>query len=119
MRPAAPIEAAADIPDTGPTPLRAAEEADLAARVQAAAAKLGYVPDPAARALASQRSTHVAVLIPMLSNELFVSLLEAVQASMRRAGYQTLIGVTWVSSRKARLSWYRPVSSTPTVWPHP
>jgi LacI family gluconate utilization system Gnt-I transcriptional repressor len=66
----------------------------LVERVQAAAAKLGYVPDPAARALASQRSTHVAVLIPMLSNELFVSLLEAVQASMRRAGYQTLIGVT-------------------------
>ena len=44
----------------------------LVERVQAAAAKLGYVPDPAARALASQRSTHVAVLIPMLSNELFV-----------------------------------------------
>ena len=40
LRPAAPIEAAADIPDTGPTPLRAAEEADLAARVQAAAAGL-------------------------------------------------------------------------------
>jgi len=66
----------------------------LVERVQAAARKLGYVPDPAARALASQRSTHVAVLIPMLSNELFVTLLEAVQASMRRAGYQTLIGVT-------------------------
>ncbi|MBK6555657.1 MAG: LacI family DNA-binding transcriptional regulator [Comamonadaceae bacterium] len=67
---------------------------ELVERVQAAAAKLGYVPDPAARALASHRSTHVAVLIPMLSNELFVTLLEAVQTSMRRAGYQTLIGVT-------------------------
>jgi LacI family gluconate utilization system Gnt-I transcriptional repressor len=66
----------------------------LVERVQAAARKLGYVPDPAARALASQRSTHVAVLIPMLSNELFVTLLESVQACMRRAGYQTLIGVT-------------------------
>ena len=66
----------------------------LVERVQAAARKLGYVPDPAARALASQRSTHVAVLIPMLSNELFVSLLEAAQACLRRAGYQTLIGVT-------------------------
>ncbi len=66
----------------------------LVDRVQAAARKLGYVPDPAARALASQRSTHVAVLIPMLSNALFVDLLEAVQRSLRRAGYQTLIGVT-------------------------
>ncbi len=67
---------------------------DLVQRVSAAAAKLGYVPDPAARALASQRSTHVAVLIPMLTNELFVGLIEAVQFCMRRAGFQTLIGVT-------------------------
>lgn len=66
----------------------------LVERVRAATAKLGYVPDPAARALASQRSTHVAVLIPMLTNELFVGLIEAVQSSMRRAGFQTLIGVT-------------------------
>jgi LacI family gluconate utilization system Gnt-I transcriptional repressor len=62
--------------------------------VQAAAQQLRYVPDPAARALASQRSAHVAVLIPMLSNALFVDLLEAVQRSLRAAGYQTLMGVT-------------------------
>jgi LacI family transcriptional regulator, gluconate utilization system Gnt-I transcriptional repressor len=66
----------------------------LVARVQAAATRLGYVPDPAARALASRRSTHVALLIPMLSNALFVDLLEAVQGTLRKAGYQTLIGVT-------------------------
>ena len=66
----------------------------LVERVQAAAAKLGYVPDPAARALASQRSSHVAVLIPMLSNALFVDVLEAVQRTLRPAGFQTLIGVT-------------------------
>jgi LacI family transcriptional regulator, gluconate utilization system Gnt-I transcriptional repressor len=34
------------------------------------------------------------MLIPMLSNALFVDLLEAAQGSLRRAGYQTLIGVT-------------------------
>lgn len=66
----------------------------LVARVQAAAARLGYVPDPAARALASRHSTHVALLIPMLSNALFVDLMEAVQRTLRPAGYQTLIGVT-------------------------
>lgn len=66
----------------------------LVERVQTAARQLGYVPDPAARALASQRSSHVAVLIPMLSNALFVDLLEAVQRSLRPAGYQTLMGVT-------------------------
>jgi LacI family gluconate utilization system Gnt-I transcriptional repressor len=67
---------------------------ELVARVQAAAARLHYVPDPAARALASRHSTHVALLIPMLSNALFVDVLEAVQRSLRPAGYQTLIGVT-------------------------
>jgi LacI family transcriptional regulator, gluconate utilization system Gnt-I transcriptional repressor len=67
---------------------------ELVARVQAAATRLDYVPDPAARALASRHSTHVALLIPMLSNALFVDVLEAVQGTLRRAGYQTLIGVT-------------------------
>lgn len=66
----------------------------LAERVRAAVAELRYMPDPAARALASRHSSHVAVLIPMLSNALFVDLLEAVQRTLRPAGYQTLIGIT-------------------------
>ena len=66
----------------------------LAQRVKDAAAQLHYVPDPAARALASRHSSHVAILIPMLSNALFVDLLEAVQRTLRPAGYQTLIGIT-------------------------
>lgn len=71
-----------------------AVDAALVERVRSAARKLGYVPDPAARALASRHSAHVAVLIPMLSNALFVDLLEAVQRTLRPAGYQTLMGVT-------------------------
>lgn len=66
----------------------------LVERVQAAAQKLGYAPDPAARALASRHSAQVVVLIPMLSNALFVDLLEAVQRTLRPAGYQMLMGVT-------------------------
>ncbi len=66
----------------------------LVAQVLEAAATLGYVPDPAARALASQRSDHVAILIPKLSNALFVDLLDAAQQTLRTAGYQALIGVT-------------------------
>jgi len=69
-------------------------DAQLVERVRAAAAQLGYVPDPAARALASRRSANVAVLIPLLSNTLFVDLLEAVQATLLPAGFQTMIGVT-------------------------
>lgn len=71
-----------------------AVDPELIARVKAAALKLGYSPDPAARALASRHSAHVAVLVPMLSNALFVDLLEAVQRTLRPAGYQTLIGIT-------------------------
>jgi LacI family gluconate utilization system Gnt-I transcriptional repressor len=71
-----------------------AVDPELVARVRTAADKLGYMPDPAARALASRHSSHVAVLIPMLSNALFVDLLEAVQRTLRPAGFQTLIGIT-------------------------
>ena len=71
-----------------------AVDPELVARVQAAASRLGYVPDPAARALASRHSHHVAVLIPMISNALFVDVLEAIQSTLRSAGYQTLIGIT-------------------------
>lgn len=71
-----------------------AVDPELVARVKAAADRLGYVPDPAARALASRHSTHVALLVPMLSNALFVDLLEGVQRTLRTEGYQTLIGIT-------------------------
>ncbi|RZJ10774.1 MAG: LacI family DNA-binding transcriptional regulator [Rubrivivax sp.] len=67
---------------------------ELVERVQAAVAQLGYVPDPAARALASSRSSHVAVLVPALSNTVFVELLDALQRSLTTAGFQMLIGVT-------------------------
>lgn len=67
---------------------------ELVQRVAQASARLGYVPDPAARALASRRSDHVAILIPKLSNTLFVDLLDAAQQTLRGAGFQTLIGVT-------------------------
>lgn len=66
----------------------------LVQRVIEASTRLGYVPDPAARALASQRSDHVAILIPKLSNTLFVDLLDAAQQTLRAAGFQALIGVT-------------------------
>lgn len=71
-----------------------AVDPELIARVQAAVSKLGYLPNPAARALASGVGNHVAVMIPMLSNALFVDLLEAIQRTLRNDGYQTLIGVT-------------------------
>ena len=67
---------------------------DLVQRVKDAAQQLGYVPDPAARALASQRSVQVPVLVPLLSNALFVDVLDAVHRTLFPHGYQALIGVT-------------------------
>ena len=69
-------------------------KSELVQRVKEAAQSLGYLPDPAARALASRHSHHVAVLVPMLSNNLFVDVLEAIQRTLRPGGFQTLIGIT-------------------------
>jgi LacI family gluconate utilization system Gnt-I transcriptional repressor len=81
---------------------RAVDKA-LVARVKDAVRKLGYVPDPAARALASQRGSHVALLIPALSNALFVDVVEAVQRTLRPAGFQPLIGVTHYDAAEEEL----------------
>lgn len=75
----------------------------LAQRVRTAAQALGYVPDPAARALASQRSSQVLVLVPMLSNTLFVDLLESVHRTLFPAGYHALIGVTHYDAAEEEL----------------
>ena len=61
------------------------------------------MPDPAARALASQRSSQVLVLVPMLSNALFVDLLEAVHRTLFPEGFQPLIGVTHYDSAEEEL----------------
>ncbi len=89
-------QAAGVSPITASRALRGQRSVDpaLVARVQEAAQQLGYVPDPAARTLASARSSQVVVLVPMLSNTVFVDLLEAVHATLLPAGYQMLIGVT-------------------------
>ena len=70
----------------------------LVDKVREMADRMGYVPDPAARALASQKSTQVLVLIPMLSNTLFVDLLEAAHKVLFAAGHHMLIGVTHYDS---------------------
>lgn len=93
----ADVAAAADVsPITVSRALRGERgvNPELVARVQAVVERLGYVPDPAARALASRHGTQVALLVPALSNALFVDLVEAAQGTLTRAGYQTLIGVT-------------------------
>ena len=65
---------------------------ELVEKVQVAAASLGYVANPAARALASAQSQSIVVLIPSLSNHLFIDTLEAIHEVMRPRGLEVLIG---------------------------
>ena len=68
--------------------------AELRAQIEKAIRDLGYVPNRAARALASARSHVIAVLIPSLSNAVFTDVLAGVQDAVDAEGYQVLIGNT-------------------------
>lgn len=68
--------------------------AELRARVEEAVRALGYVPNRAARALASSHSKVIAVLIPSLSNAVFTDVLAGIQDALGPHGYQVLISDT-------------------------
>lgn len=62
-------------------------------RVMNEAARLNYVPNRLAAAFASDSaSTLVGVLVPRLSGGLFGQVVEAIDATLTRLGYQTMIG---------------------------
>ncbi|MBC3955954.1 MULTISPECIES: LacI family DNA-binding transcriptional regulator [Pseudomonas] len=65
---------------------------ELVEKVRAAAQSLGYVANPAARALASSCSQTVVVLVPSLANQLFIETLEAIQDVLRPRGLDVVIG---------------------------
>ncbi len=70
----------------------------LRARIEEAAALLGYVPDRAASALASARSMNVAVLIPSITNLVFVEMLAGIDEVLSAQGYQMIIATTGYSA---------------------
>lgn len=61
------------------------------ARVREAAARLGYVPDRRARALASGRSGTVGVVVPTLDSPIFAAALQAMQRRLSAEGCQMLV----------------------------
>ena len=67
---------------------------ELRARIQGAAQSLGYVPNRAASALAAARSMNIVVLIPSMTNLVFVDLLAGIHDMLHPRGYQELIGIT-------------------------
>ena len=76
------------------TPDKVAEPVRL--RIAQVCQELGYVPH-AASALASARSQTVVVLIPSLSNVVFVDILSGIKEALDAQGYLMLIGVTGYS----------------------
>jgi LacI family gluconate utilization system Gnt-I transcriptional repressor len=76
----------------------------LRERILAAVDQLGYVPNRSARLLASARSKTVAVLVPSLSNAVFVETLAGIHEVLHPLGYQVLIGNTrYDADEEARL----------------
>ena len=67
---------------------------ELRARVAEASRRLGFVPSRLASALATARSMTVTVLIPSLTNAVFIDLLAGIQETLTPQGYQPVIGVT-------------------------
>ena len=71
--------------------------APLRERVERAVAELGYVPNSAARALASARSNVIVVLVPSLANAVFADVLDGIEAALAADVYRLLIGNTHYS----------------------
>ncbi len=72
------------------TPERVSPEAR--ARVFEAIAKIGYVPNPAARSLRSQKSRMVLVVLPNIDNIFFSKILRGIEEALFEAGYGMIIG---------------------------
>ncbi len=68
--------------------------AALRTQIDAAVAELGYVPNRFAGALASADSRIVPVIVPSLSNAVFVEVIQGIQRVLEAEQYQLLLGNT-------------------------
>jgi len=68
--------------------------AEFQSRVRHAVDKLGYVPDPAARSLASARSENIGVVIPSVTNNVFVDVLSGIYTVTQESNFSIEIGNT-------------------------
>ncbi|TDR79932.1 LacI family DNA-binding transcriptional regulator [Paludibacterium purpuratum] len=72
----------------------------LRERIDQTVRQLGYRPNHAARALATARSGNVLVLIPSLTNAVFVDVLDGIHDELQPHGTQILIGNTHYSAQE-------------------
>ena len=73
-----------------PTSVREA----LRERVEAAVARLGYVPHSGARSLMLRRTGTVGAVLPTLDNAIFAKAIDALQRRLAQSGYQLLIATS-------------------------
>lgn len=66
--------------------------AEMRERVLAAAAELGWIPNAAGRALASNRTHIVGAIIPTLDAEIFARQVSAMQSAFTEQGYTLFLG---------------------------
>lgn len=72
------------------TPEQLTEE--TLAKVRAAVARTGYVPNRLAGGLASNRSRLVAAIVPTIASQVFLETVEALTAALEAEGYQVMLG---------------------------
>lgn len=73
---------------------------DVRDKILKVAADLGYVRNRAASSLASARSMNIAVIVPSLSNTVFVDILSGIDKVLKPRGYHTLLGISNYSSEE-------------------
>jgi LacI family transcriptional regulator len=66
----------------------------LRARVEAAAAELGYVPNSGARLLHKPRGSSVGLIIPNFPNELFATAAQVFSTRLEQEGFSVMLGVS-------------------------
>lgn len=66
-------------------------QTDTLARIKAAAAKLGYLPNGAARALRSRRTRLIGTVLPTLDYAIYSRQIEALQNTLGQHGYSLLV----------------------------
>src|SRR5258706_836024 len=73
---------------------------DVAERLKQVMTELRYVPDAAARQLASQKTRVVGLLLNTLHNDFFVPLLNGIEAVVRKHEYNLVIATYLIGSRE-------------------
>ncbi|GAA5175423.1 LacI family DNA-binding transcriptional regulator [Modicisalibacter zincidurans] len=69
-------------------------------RVEAAIERVGYVRNMLAGSLASANSRFIAVIVPSLSNVVFIEVIHGLQTTFEKHGYQILLGNTEYDMRR-------------------